>query len=700
MKISTFISVKNLELAWRRINTGRNNQFKRFFRTLYLGYEAGLQQNLKLLHKKLNAGWEPQTPTRIYLPKPSGLQRPITLLNIEDQIVFQAIANIFAVKIEKRRRKVELHSVFSHILSNPSDSIFFVHQWQKTYIEFQKACKKIFEAGYRWVAHFDLAAYYDTISHEQLVRIVIPRETSEGILAKFEKWFGVWTEADGSPSCGHGIPQGPIASDFLAEVFFLPIDERMEKLSVRYVRYGDDIRIFAKSIVDVQTAAVQLELACRSHGLIPQGKKFEISEATSIDEVMGQLPSIPPEGEGEEDQQMEVKEAELLMKEAIIGRPLRVKDKSRLRYVLYRAPKSKKILTWVLKLIKRHPEHIDAFSHYISNFKSSRRIVRAVSEMLKSGVPYGYVRGELWHILARCKSRSDLDSILSEARSDAHKKNRCIAWNWGLIDFFISCCDNNLAQYKRLVQTAQPLSKTLLASRFDDHFFSTRKLASRMLSEGTLEEGISIALEMRKRGLYLAHFGLKNHHILPELQNILKGLGIIRRRNNLDRDYLGEKLSALFGIPNRIYWNCIFKDEYEHALQILLEAIGAFEINPSHWVQLQNSFNDSLVRLFISYLEIKKLPGVVKITERSGKLIKFGVIVQSGSSLDTNYPIITAAFRNANNRRNKLPASHPYDDKSGHQTKFLKHKERNKIRGELSNAYNKIVEVIDVNGIQ
>jgi hypothetical protein len=80
----------------------------------------------------LKGGWKPKPPDKIYLPKPSGLQRPLSLLSLEDQIVYQAIANIFAKRIYNQRKLVERKAVFSNILENDRNSIFFVQDWRKT----------------------------------------------------------------------------------------------------------------------------------------------------------------------------------------------------------------------------------------------------------------------------------------------------------------------------------------------------------------------------------------------------------------------------------------------------------------------------------------------------------------------------------------------------------------------------------------
>ena len=46
MKLKQLATPSNLELAWRRITTGGNHQYKRYFRPLYVAYEVALDVNL------------------------------------------------------------------------------------------------------------------------------------------------------------------------------------------------------------------------------------------------------------------------------------------------------------------------------------------------------------------------------------------------------------------------------------------------------------------------------------------------------------------------------------------------------------------------------------------------------------------------------------------------------------------------------
>ena len=126
-----------------------NLSYKRYFRKLYYNYEIGIKDNLHDLHVRLEGGsYKPQHPTKIYLPKPSGLQRPITLLCIEDQIVLQAIANIFARKVLQRRQKLEYKFIFSNITQSETKSIFFLQNWRFSYSQFQAKITDDFNRGY------------------------------------------------------------------------------------------------------------------------------------------------------------------------------------------------------------------------------------------------------------------------------------------------------------------------------------------------------------------------------------------------------------------------------------------------------------------------------------------------------------------------------------------------------------------------
>lgn len=434
--LAALISKRNLELAWRRVVTGHNLQHKRFFRQLYGGYELGLRENIDLLHERLAGNWCATPPIRIYIPKPSGLLRPITLLSIEDQIVLQATANKIADHVRQRRRKVEHKQVFSSCLDPRANSIFFFQDWRKTYQAFQHQLQRHLDSGNTWIAHFDLAAFYETISHRALCSIIAPRGGNKETWSRVNQWLSVWSAGKGGVKIDHGIPQGPIASDFLAETFLLPVDEAMRRTGIKYIRYVDDIRVLAKTEKDARRAAVALELECRKWSLIPQSSKFIVKQAKSLEDALGTLPSIVESASrGYDEPDLDSLDAEQIMRAALKGRPLKVVDRARLRYVLYRAAPANKLLRRTLDLLPRHPEHIDAFMAYLSNYSHSNFIMDRVRAILRAGVLYDYVEGELWQLTAAIGKPSDLRRLIGLFKKRSKTNGRSVSLEWGLLTF-------------------------------------------------------------------------------------------------------------------------------------------------------------------------------------------------------------------------------------------------------------------------
>jgi hypothetical protein len=698
MRWQSLVSTQNLKLAWRRINTARNLQYKRFFRPLFLVYESAVDDNLKELHRRLVArAWHPNHCERVYLPKPSGLQRPISLLGVEDQIVLQCIANLFARKLRSKRDRVELDTVFSNILTDPGDSIFFTERWQVTYGRFQEKCKEHFANGHRWAAHFDLSAYYDTISHDLLIRIASPRMAHPETWDEIRRWLQTWSAADPSAMTGHGIPQGPIASDFLAEAFFLPIDLELQKKGCTYVRYVDDIRLFGKTENEVRAAAIMLEQMCRHRGLIPQSKKFEIRALTSVDDAMGALPSIPP-GDGRErgESAMSVAEAQRLFKSAVGGKPLRITDKSRFRYVMYRAPLDSKLLTAALMMLPRHPEHIDAFVAYFSNFTRRRRIARAAIRYLQTGLPYSYVRGELWHVIARLGGTDELAEALPLAREDAAKRGECVALSWGVMHFLIRCQQVGLSRLGRRLASEKPLSRAFLSPILPDREFS-RDGRARDLLRGTPEEQLAAARELQQRGVALTTLGLRQRDLSALCRDSLRALGVIRRRHRRMTDWVAEGLTALYGCADVHIWRELLSGEYEHASQILVEARARYPGAYSEWLALQDSFNDIAVRQFFAFLTGRGLPGHSTVTSHTGRLVKYGNLIQPGGPFDTHYTAEAGLLRRIHTRRNGLPGSHPYDERGGAKNRWLEKRERDALTIAVRDAMNGLAAAVQAN---
>ena len=698
MRINQLASKINLRLAWRRITTGSNQQYKRFYRPLYYAYEVAVEKNLADLRQRLlGHAFEPRHPERIYVPKASGLHRPLSLLSIEDQIVLQAFANLAAKRMQTKRTALQFRVVFSNILEKPS-SIFFFRRWQFTYSEFQRTIEKHFNAGMDWVGDFDLAAFYDTISHELLLKTIYPR-TINPDLDWMVNCLRTWSSGHPGSGHGHGLPQGPLASDFLAECFLFPVDQALKKLAA-YMRYVDDVRLMGTTEDNVRADLIELERQCRERGLIPQTGKFAIKRVHNVEEAIAMLPSIAdPQHEGDGIEKIEKETACEALLSAIGGRPYRVTDKTRLRFVLYRAEPYTVLLNLVLRLIPRHPEHADAFFHYLGQFGYRRPIERLCLDLVENS-PYSYIRGEAWHVLAsygrRAASitagrRQGLNDHAVEIAKATSTEN--FVEKWGACHFLCVSEEVTGGHQSRWLKYQSPLLQSLLAPALPDGAFRKGEVVERFLRRGSAEPGLSVCSALHERGLAPSAFGLTAAMLPSQAANTLRELGVISSLGPRV-DPIAEILKARYGVPRGKSWHTLLACEYVHALGMLKQAEAAFAGGRSFWLACQNSFNQIVFLALQRHFAATGHPGACTTLDKKGRLVDFGVTLDERGPFSTNCPTVGDCFRDINTRRNHLPVAHPYQKKTAAKSQQLKVQERNRFVAMLRRAYTDFVALM------
>jgi len=284
-------ALDNLHRAWRWTLTNTDALYKNHFRRTYDAYAAADDKLLNHLRQKLRRDiYEPIDACKIYFPKKTGILRPYTLLCIEDQIVYQALANIIAEQLYPAVRQRYYKETFGHLYAGKR-SQFFYRKWQTGYRKFGNAIKDAFSKGYVHRAFFDLTACYDSIDHHVLKHFLEEVGLDDNVISLLLKCLRHWTKADsGKPIyVGHGIPQGPLPSGLLAEVILSHFDrQRGSDRKIKYFRYVDDIRLYAKDEYRLRQMIVELDLLSKSIGLFPQSSKIDIRE---IRDVTGEIKS-------------------------------------------------------------------------------------------------------------------------------------------------------------------------------------------------------------------------------------------------------------------------------------------------------------------------------------------------------------------------------------------------------------------------
>lgn len=691
MEVLGLASIANLTLAWRRITTGGNYPYKRFFRPVYTAYDLALEENLSDLRARLIGGsWMASRPEQVYIPKASGLQRPITLMRLEDQIVLQALANVLSTKLLERRRRLAFRSVFSNLQDEPK-SIFFVKNWRETYKAFQKRVEGNYSRGRRWVVDFDLAAFYDTISHNLLVQTGFPRSHDSDDVRRITEWLAIWSSREPGSTKGHGLPQGPVASDYLAEVFMLPIDEAMTA-RFGYTRYVDDIRLFVKTEAAARRAMVRLEVLCRERGLIPQPGKVAIRKVSSIKDALGSLPSIHEPHGDEPTPRLTASRAQRLLGPAIAGRPARVVDKTRLRFVLFRADPSKWLLGKACQLLARHPEHIDAFAVHLTQYGYSKKLARCCIDVMRS-TPYDYVAGEMWNFLARVqyqlkrKDPATWVSLFEEADAVLRTRSGGPTLQWGAGTFVSAASADGATGIRRALRAIDSSTgRALLGGDLAPPLFVPSGLAAQWMRSDEFEVGSSLSLRMHDLRITPAQLGLDSRRLKSQVRRTLKVLGLVRQPAS-QVDVMGELIAHRYGVDSAGEWRRLLGGEYAYALSLLHRADRAFDPARSDWLKHQNSFNQIMFLRLQAHLLSTARPGVVTVVARDGKLVDYGVTLEVSNQFSRTHPTIADVFRDMNTRRNRLPGSHPYEKRSHQRNHYLGKQERNRFVQRLTVAY-------------
>ena len=385
-----FTSPANLELAFDRVVRGQNRDYKTFSRHLYESYQLASTENLTALIDTIKAGiYEPSSATCIFQPKKSGVLRPLRLLTLQDQVVYQAIANVVANAFRSDQRKSALTRNFGALVADKS-SLFFYRGWKRCYRAFDTALANAYNRGNDYVADFDLVSFYELIDHTLLRTVLSKRVRSDELLELLFKCLRKWTENDQGRSLGHGIPQGPEPSAFLAECFLLRFDG-MNFRGVVYLRYVDDIKLMAKDESAVRRALLRLDIESKYVGLVPQAQKIECRKVADLDELRKNVPSSvlrrAKRGRASGASQKRLTK----MFYASITKKLgtwSVTDPTKFKFSLFRMNASRRILRRIAKIIPHRPDLSWLFATYLKKFPNDKEAADVLLSTLRRDPTY------------------------------------------------------------------------------------------------------------------------------------------------------------------------------------------------------------------------------------------------------------------------------------------------------------------------
>jgi len=363
--LAQVFELPNLRRAWRWISTSPDQLCREFCGPSYADFSLCPDVLLDDIRDQLQRGiYEPSVARKVYLPKRDRTLRTYTVLSAQDQVVYQAFANIVADRFDAVAQPGYLRQSFGHLYAAKTSRTFY-RDWRKCRRTYIGAAHAAVASGLEYTATFDLAACYDTISHQVVKHFLGDLGLDDGFCSPLCECLNAWTANAHGIGLGTGIPQGPLASGLIAEVVLRFFDVHFKPRTwICYLRYVDDIRLFGRSEQELELLLRELVETSKGVGLYPQSSKLDVHLVRDLDAELKSIssPSEDWNSGAKPDQER------LIPRILELTRRSRVHDDTRFKYGLSHALPSARLNGRLVRTLDHRPDLVHTIVRYFRKY--------------------------------------------------------------------------------------------------------------------------------------------------------------------------------------------------------------------------------------------------------------------------------------------------------------------------------------------
>jgi RNA-directed DNA polymerase len=221
-----------LKKSWERVKSNKGTSGVDG-QTLEDIEQAGIDKFLESIQQELRAEtYRPQPARRVYIPKPDGTKRPLSIPTIKDRVAQSAL-------------KLIIEPIFEADFEDCSYGFRHNRSAQQAALE----VRKLLNFGYKEVIETDIEDCFGSIPHRELLDMVAKRVVDGNILWLIKLFLKAGVMEDNNRRTSDlGTPQGGVISPLLANIYLNNIDTPQSGVnnSARLIRYADDLVIMTK----------------------------------------------------------------------------------------------------------------------------------------------------------------------------------------------------------------------------------------------------------------------------------------------------------------------------------------------------------------------------------------------------------------------------------------------------------------------